>query len=96
MFCVYKQKRRNIIVTSNVYCRPGDAYSECLKMDHMVELLKLEAFGKVKSGQTLEQQLQALTSKLVAPDMPQTSAVLERIPASESYPGAIYRLAGDR
>ena len=56
----------------------------------------MEAFGKVKSGKTLEQQLQALTSKLVAPEMPKTSAVLERIPASESHPGAIYRLAGDR
>ncbi|DBA70016.1 TPA: hypothetical protein ACH3X2_012365 [Trebouxia sp. C0005] len=74
----------------------GDAYSKCLKMDHMVELLKLEAFGKVKSGKTLEQQLKALTSKLVAPDMPETSAVLERISSSESHPGAIYRLAGDR
>jgi len=65
-------------------------------MDHMVELLKLEAFGKVKSGKTLEQELEALTSKLVTPDMPETSAMLETIPASESHPGAIYRLAGDR
>ena len=83
-------------VLFHVHCYPGDAYSECLKMDHMVELLKLEAFGKVKSGKTLEQQLQALTSKLVAPEMPETSAVLDRITASESHPGAIYRLAGDR
>lgn len=62
----------------------------------MVELLRLEAFGKFKSGTTLEKELEALTSKMVVPEMPKTSAVLDRIPASETHPGAIYRLAGDR
>lgn len=62
----------------------------------MVELLGQEAFGKVKSSTTLEKELQALTGKVVVPEMPNTSAVLERIPASDSHPGAIYRLAGDR
>ena len=74
----------------------GSAYSECLKIDHMVELLRLEAFGKVKTGAKLEGELEALSSKMVVPEMPNTSAVLDRIPASESHPGAIYRLAGDR
>lgn len=62
----------------------------------MVELLRLESFGKVKSGTTLEKELEALTSKTVVPEMPKTAAVLDRIPASETHPGAIYRLAGDR
>ena len=65
-------------------------------MDHMVELLRLEAAGKLKSGAKLEHELEALTSRAVAPEMPQTQAVLARIPASESHPGAIFRLAGDR
>ena len=65
-------------------------------MDHMVELIKLEAFGKVKSGGKLEEQLQALTDKIQIPEMPKTAAVLQTIPASDEHPGAIYRLAGDR
>ena len=47
----------------------------------MVELLRLEAFGKVKSGAKLEEQLKALSSKVQAPEMPKTAAVLQTIPA---------------
>ena len=74
----------------------GEAYSECLKADHMVQLIRLEAFGKVKSGGKLEQQLQAMTKEVAVPEMPKTKAVLESIAASDDHPGAIYRLAGDR
>lgn len=65
-------------------------------MDHMVELIRLEAFGRVKSGGKLEEQLQVLSEKMQIPGMPETAAVLQTIPASEEHPGAIYRLAGDR
>ena len=62
----------------------------------MVQLIRLEAFGKVKSGEKLEQQLQAMTNSVVTPEMPKTAAVLQSIAASDDHPGAIYRLAGDR
>ena len=84
-------KKQNIVNGS-----AGDAYMECLKTDHMVELLRLEAFGKVKSGAELEEKLKALSSKVEVPEMPKTAAVLQTIPASDEHPGAIYRLAGDR
>ena len=72
------------------------AYKDCLKTDHMVELLRQEATGKLKSSAKLEQELEALTSKLAVPEMPDTRAVLSRFQPSETHPGAIYRLAGDR
>ena len=74
----------------------GEAYTECLKTDHMVQLIRHEAFGKVKSGGKLEEQLQAMTSRVARPEMPKTAAVLQSIAASDHHPGAIYRLAGDR
>lgn len=83
-------------VISHVLIHIGEAYSECLKTDHMVQLIRLEAFGKVKSGGKLEQRLQAMTNQVVMPEMPKTKAVLQSIAASDDHPGAIYRLAGDR
>ena len=77
-------------------CTAGNAYKDCLKTDHMVELLRQEASGKLKSSAKLEHELETLTSKLAVPEMPETCAVLSRIQPSESHPGAIYRLAGDR
>lgn len=74
----------------------GDAYSECLKTDHMVSLICHHALGRTQSGAKLEQQLQEVTDGVVIPKMPETAAVLQRIAASDDHPGAIYRLAGDR
>lgn len=74
----------------------GDAYSERLKTDQMVHLICLQALGRSKSGGKLEQQLQAVTDRMVIPEMPKTAAVLQSIAASGDHPGAIYRLAGDR
>lgn len=62
----------------------------------MVQLIRLEACGQVKSGGKLDQQLQAMTNRVFIPEMPQTAAVLQSIAASDDHPGAIYRLAGDR
>lgn len=62
----------------------------------MVQIIRLEAFGNVKSGGRLQQQLQAMTNSVVTPEMPKTAAVLQSIAASDDHPGAIYRLAGDR
>lgn len=83
-------------ISQRLSTHAGEAYSECLKTDHMVQLIRLEACGQVKSGGRLEQQLQAMTNRVVIPEMPETAAVLQSIAASDDHPGAIYRLAGDR
>ncbi|KAL3134817.1 hypothetical protein ABBQ32_007791 [Trebouxia sp. C0010 RCD-2024] len=74
----------------------GDAYSECLKTDHMVSLIRHQALGRTQRGAKLEQQLQEVTDGVAIPKVPQTAAVLQSIEASGEHPGAIYRLAGDR
>ena len=74
----------------------GEAYRECLKADHMVQLTRLAALGQVGSPQELAGQLQAMTNEVVMPEMPKTEAVLQSIAASDDHPGAVYRLAGDR
>ena len=61
----------------------------------MTRLIREQASRAQQSGD-LPQQLAKLTDDVQVPEMPQTAAVLERIPASEDHPGAILRLAGDR
>lgn len=70
-----------------------EAYIQRVKLDKVIALLQSAAVGE-RDPSSLEEGLAAFHPK--APAMPETSAVLACIPASESHPGAIYRLAGDR
>ncbi|KAK9819502.1 hypothetical protein WJX74_000026 [Apatococcus lobatus] len=69
------------------------SYKACLTLDHQVKLIRRAA---LRSG-TLEEAAREIAAfSPDAPQTPTTSAVLHEIPASETHPGAIYRLAGDR
>ncbi|CAL5223800.1 g6371 [Coccomyxa viridis] len=68
-----------------------DAYRECVKLDQMVEMLRSAAANGSLDG------FESLSIHQVSmPEFPETRAVLKTLPASESFPGAQYRLAGDR
>ncbi|KAK9905055.1 hypothetical protein WJX75_008745 [Coccomyxa subellipsoidea] len=67
------------------------AYKECLAMDKKEELLRAAA----SSGSANVEAALAAYSPAV-PAMPPTEAVLRTLPAQGDFPGAQFRLAGDR
>ena len=69
------------------------AYAEAVTMDRKVELLRSAASG-ARSGPELEAAL--ARSAPAALEMPETAAVLRSLPAKGDFPGAQFRLAGDR
>lgn len=67
------------------------AYKECLAMDKKEELLRAAASS---GSANLEAALAAYSPAV--PAMPPTEAVLRTLPAQGDFPGAQFRLAGDR
>ncbi|CAK0782570.1 hypothetical protein CVIRNUC_005782 [Coccomyxa viridis] len=66
------------------------AFEECVLLDTKIQLLQKAAFEKVDVGKGLA------AFKAPTPKMPPTQAVLKVLPATTTYPGAQFRLAGDR
>ena len=62
-------------------------------MDRKVELLRCAATG-AKTGSGPEAALTGFEPAV--PEMPETAAVLRSLPAKGDFPGAQFRLAGDR
>lgn len=69
------------------------AYDERVRFDQAIALLQ-SAAKETKSAKGLEASLAGYKPEVQ--EMPTTSAVLATIPASDTHPGALYRLAGDR
>ena len=70
-----------------------EAYTECIVTDKKVALLREAAStGGAKSG--VEDALASF--KVDVPEMPRTEAVLRTLPPAGDFPGAQFRLAGDR
>ncbi len=67
------------------------AYTECLVLDKKEELLRAAASS---SGADVAAELAAYSPAV--PAMPPTEAVLRTLPAHGDFPGAQFRLAGDR
>lgn len=72
-------------------CAAEMAYTECLMLDKKVELLAAAASS---GGADVAAALAAYS--LAVPAMPPTEAVLRALPPSGDFPGAQFRLAGDR
>jgi len=71
----------------------GAAYAARFKTDFIVEAATAVARGALTLA-AADAQIAAFSVPL--PPTPETSALLKRVPASATHPGADYRLAGDR
>jgi urea carboxylase len=71
-------------------CCAETAYTECLHLDMKVELLRSAATAAVDA------EAAAAAYRPAVPETPPTQAVLRTLPASGDFPGAQFRLAGDR
>ncbi|KAK9838176.1 hypothetical protein WJX81_006705 [Elliptochloris bilobata] len=75
-----------------------EAYAECVRTDHITAALR-KASASGDEAPTLAAELEAAAAADAAPRppaMPETRAVLRTLPAHGTFPGAQYRLAGDR
>ena len=73
-----------------------EAYAECVRTDHITAALRA-AVTDGMAAPALEAELEkALAAAPKPPAMPETRALLRDLPAHGDFPGAQYRLAGDR
>ena len=70
------------------------ALMSSLDLQNKEVLLRKAALSGNTASNKLEQLAEAFRPSL--PKLPSTRAVLHTTPASDSHPGAMYRLAGDR
>ena len=77
-----------------------EAYAQCVRTDQVTAVLREASAGgdgAPSSAPDLETALVAAADAAPRPPaMPETRAVLRKLPAHGTFPGAEYRLAGDR
>lgn len=77
--------------------RAEEAYAECMRTDRIATpLRKAAGRGAADPAQLLAALAAADAGAPNPPAMPETRALLRELPARGGFPGAQYRLAGDR